>query len=52
MERLHTNQIRDLTRRLQAGESERRSALDRHLSRPTVHKYYIWTVYFDPIIHF
>ena len=41
MERLHMNQIRDLIRRMQAGESERRIALDMHLSRPTVHKYYV-----------
>jgi transposase len=40
MERLHMNHIRDLLRRLQAGESERRIAEDMNISRPTVHKYH------------
>ena len=40
MERLHMNHIRDLIRRLKAGESERRIANDMQLSRPTVHKYH------------
>lgn len=40
MERLHMNHIRDLIRRLQAGESERRISQDMRLSRPTVHKYH------------
>ena len=40
MERIHMNYIRDLIRRLRAGESERRIAADIRLSRPTVHKYH------------
>ena len=40
MERLHMNHIRDLIRRLRAGESERRIAQDMSISRPTVHKYH------------
>jgi transposase len=40
MERLHMNHLRDLVRRLKAGESERRIAQDMGLSRPTVHKYH------------
>jgi transposase len=40
MERLHMNHIRDLIRRLRAGESERRIAKDMNISRPTVHKYH------------
>lgn len=40
MERLHMNHLRDLIRRLQAGESERRIAQDMNVSRPTVHKYH------------
>ncbi len=41
MERLHMNHLRDLIRRLQAGESERRIAQDMGISRPTVHKYHV-----------
>jgi transposase len=40
MERIHMNHLRDLIRRLRAGESERRIARDMKISRPTVHKYY------------
>ncbi len=40
MERLHMNHLRDLIRRLRAGESERRIARDMCISRPTVHKYH------------
>jgi len=40
MERLHMNHLRDLIRRLRAGESERRIAQDMQISRPTVHKYH------------
>jgi transposase len=40
MERLHMNHLRDLIRRLKAGESERRIAQDMGLSRPTIHKYH------------
>ena len=40
MERIHMNHIRDLIRRLRAGESERRIARDMRISRPTVHKYH------------
>jgi transposase len=40
MERLQMNHLRDLIRRLRAGESERRIALDMSISRPTVHKYH------------
>ena len=40
MERIHMNHLRDLIRRLRAGESERRIALDMQISRPTVHKYH------------
>ena len=40
MERIHMNHLRDLLRRLRAGESERRIAQDMQISRPTVHKYY------------
>lgn len=40
MERLHMNHLRDLIRRLRAGESERRIARDMRISRPTVHKYH------------
>lgn len=40
MERLHMNHLRDLIRRLRAGESERRIARDMGVSRPTVHKYH------------
>lgn len=40
MERLHMNHLRDLIRRLRAGESERRIAQDMNISRPTVHKYH------------
>ena len=40
MERLHMNHLRDLVRRLKAGESERRIAQDMGLSRPTIHKYH------------
>lgn len=39
MERIHMNHLRDLIRRLRAGESERRIAQDMRISRPTVHKY-------------
>ena len=39
MERLHMNYLRDIIRRLQMGESERRIARDLDVSRPTVHKY-------------
>lgn len=39
MERIHMNHIRDLVRRLKAGESERRIAQDMQISRTTVHKY-------------
>ena len=40
MERIHMNHLRDLIRRLKAGESERRIAQDMGISRPTVHKYH------------
>ena len=40
MERIHMNHLRDLIRRLKAGESERRIARDMQISRPTVHKYH------------
>ncbi len=40
MERIHMNHLRDLIRRLRAGESERRIARDMKISRPTVHKYH------------
>ena len=40
MERIHMNHLRDLIRRLRAGESERRIAQDMQISRPTVHKYH------------
>lgn len=40
MERIHMNHLRDLIRRLRAGESERRIARDMQISRPTVHKYH------------
>jgi transposase len=40
MERIHMNHLRDLIRRIRAGESERRIAQDMQISRPTVHKYY------------
>jgi len=39
MERLHMNCIREVIRRLRAGESERRIARDLRISRLTVHKY-------------
>jgi transposase len=39
MERLHMNYIREVVRRLRAGESERRIARDLRISRLTVHKY-------------
>lgn len=39
MERLHMNYLRDVIRRLRAGESERRIARDLRISRVTVHKY-------------
>src|SRR5271157_2317793 len=39
MKRKHLNQIQDVIRRLQLGESERRIAQDMNLSRPTVRKY-------------
>lgn len=39
MERLHMNHIREVLRRLRAGESERRIAKDLRISRLTVHKY-------------
>jgi len=41
MERLHMNYTRDIIRRLQMGESERRIARDLDISRPTVHKYHL-----------
>lgn len=41
MERLHMNYLRELIRRLQMGESERRIARDLDISRPTVHKYHL-----------
>ena len=40
MERIHMNHLRDLIRRLNAGESERRIARDMNLSRQTVGKYH------------
>ena len=40
MERIHMNHLRDLIRRLKAGESERRIARDMRISRQTVHKYH------------
>lgn len=40
MERIHMNHLRDLIRRLRAGESERRIARDMRISRQTVHKYH------------
>jgi transposase len=40
MERIHMNHLRDLIRRLRAGESERRISRDMRISRPTVHKYH------------
>ena len=40
MEHIHMNHLRDLIRRLRAGESERRIAQDMRISRPTVHKYH------------
>jgi transposase len=40
MERKHMNIIREIVRRVQLGESERRIAQDLQISRPTVHKYY------------
>lgn len=40
MERIHMNHLRDLIRRLNAGESERRIARDMQLSRQTVSKYH------------
>ena len=40
MEHIHMNHLRDLIRRIRAGESERRIAQDMQISRPTVHKYY------------
>ena len=40
MERIHMNHLRDLIRRLKAGESERRIAQDMGVSRPTIHKYH------------
>jgi transposase len=40
MERKHMNQIKEIIRRIQLGESERRIAQDLHISRPTVHKYH------------
>ena len=39
MERKHMNLIREIIRRLQLRESERRIAKDLLISRPTVHKY-------------
>ena len=39
MERLHMNCIREVLRRLRAGESERRIAKDLRISHLTVHKY-------------
>jgi len=40
MERMHMNHLRDLIRRLRAGESDRRIARDMQISRPTVQKYH------------
>ena len=40
MERIHMNHLRDLIRRLNAGEGERRIARDMNLSRQTVGKYH------------
>lgn len=40
MERIHMNHLRDLIRRLSAGESERRIARDMNISRQTVGKYH------------
>ena len=40
MKRTHMNHIQDIIRRLQLGESERRIALDMHISRKTVRKYH------------
>jgi transposase len=40
MERIHMNHLRDLLRRLRAGESERQIVQDMQISRQTVHKYY------------
>ena len=36
------NYLHDLIYRLRAGESERRIAKDLNISRPTVHKYWLW----------
>ena len=35
------NYLREIVRRLQMGESERRIARDLDISRPTVHKYHL-----------
>ena len=51
MERIHMNNLQDLIYRLRAGESERRTARDLKMSRPTVHKYKLWAQeqgYLDP----
>lgn len=40
MERKHMNLIKEIIRRIQLGESERRIAQDLQISRPTVHKYH------------
>ena len=40
MEHIHMNHLRDLIRRLKAGESERRISQDMRMSRQTVHKYH------------
>jgi len=40
MERKHMNIIKEIIRRLQLGESERRIARDLQIARPTIHKYH------------